>query len=64
MKRGKQRGLEEEMNGKGIWSGRCAVELQRCFHVICKANHNFEERNSKKFSMKREMCIGNNLGNK
>lgn len=56
------------MSGKGLWSGRRAVELQRCFHVgvakkitVLKENYKRNSKNSKKGSTKREMCIGNIL---
>lgn len=37
------RGLEGKSNGKGRWSGRCAVELQRHFRV----DHTKEENHRK-----------------
>lgn len=37
------RGLEEEANGKGMWSGRRAVELQSCFHVGIAKEENHRE---------------------
>lgn len=56
------------MSGEGIWSGRYAVELERCFHLgiakkitVLKEEQINYKRNSKKCSTKREMCIGNIL---